>query len=173
MSLDRQTYLSMRRQYQPDLVKLVIVAESPPTSGKYFYNPAGSTGEPLFAAMMQQLQVFPVSKEIGLREFQGRGWILVDATYEPVNILNLPKRKREKVIERDYTLLRDDLSSLLPNKSTPLVLIKENVCRLLEPRLKQDGFNVLNRGRVIYFPASGQQKQFQQQFKAALAMLVS
>jgi hypothetical protein len=170
MSLDRQAYLSLRRQYEPDVVKLAIIAESPPTSGKYFYNPAGSKSEPLFAALMKQLPLSPSSKEMGLREFQQRGWILVDATYEPVNAFG--SSKRDEVIERDYPLLRADLSSLIPDKSTPVVLIKTNVCRLLEPKLKQDGFNVLNRGRVIYFPAAGQQNEFQRQFKAILAMLV-
>jgi hypothetical protein len=159
MSLDRQAYLSLRRPYEPDVVKLAIIAESPPASGKYFYNPAGSKSEPLFAALMKQLPLAPTSKEMGLREFQQRGWILVDATYEPVNAFG--RSKRDEVIERDYPLLRADLSSLIPDKSTPVVLIKTNICRLLEPKLKQDGFNVLNRGRVIYFPAAGQQNEFQ------------
>jgi hypothetical protein len=44
----------------------------------------------------------------------------------------------------------------------------ENVCRLLEPKLKQDGFNVLNQGRVVYFPAQGHQMKFQQQFSAVV-----
>jgi hypothetical protein len=83
MTLDRQAYLDFRRPYEPDVVKLVIVAESPPASGRYFYNPAGSVGEPLFAAIMKQLQLSPTSKEAGLREFKRSGWVLVDATYEP------------------------------------------------------------------------------------------
>ena len=44
------------------------------------------------------------------------------------------------------------------------VLIKANVCKLLEPKLKRDGFNVLNKGRCVYFPASGQQLIFDRQF---------
>jgi hypothetical protein len=75
---------------------------------------------------------------------------------------------RDKVIVRDYPLLRDDLTALMADRSTPLVLIKTNVCRLLEPKLRQDGFNVLNRGRVIYFPSTGRQKEFQRQFSKVL-----
>src|ERR1039458_10743531 len=37
----RSEYLSFRRKFEPATVKLVIVAESPPASGKYFYNPKG------------------------------------------------------------------------------------------------------------------------------------
>jgi hypothetical protein len=127
-------------------VPVVIIAESPPASGRYFYDPAGSNTEPLFAALMRQLQFSAVTKTVGLREFQQRGWILVDATYEPVNRFSAARRNR--VICRDYKSLHDDLLALLPDRSIPVVLIKANVCRILEPRLTEDGFNVLNRGRV-------------------------
>ena len=46
----------------------------------------------------------------------------------------------------------------------PSILLKANVCKLLEPKLKGDGFNVLNKGRCVYFPASGQQLVFDRQF---------
>ena len=68
--LDRSWYLSFRRKFEPSIVKLVIVAESPPASGKYFYNPAGKITEPLFAALMEQIRFDPVTKESGL---QGMG----------------------------------------------------------------------------------------------------
>ena len=76
---------------------------------------------------------------------------MIDATYEPVN--GLKGKARDQVILRDYLLLRDDLVAILPAKLTPVVLVKENVCRLLEPKLKEDGLNVLNKGRLVYFPA--------------------
>jgi hypothetical protein len=41
MNIDRNAYLSMRRRYEPDVVRLVIITESPPASGLYFYNPTG------------------------------------------------------------------------------------------------------------------------------------
>ena len=53
-------------------------------------------------------------------------------------------------------------------KSTPVVLIKANVCRLLESRMKEDGFNVLNGGRAVYFPSNGRQPDFRRQFDAVL-----
>jgi hypothetical protein len=50
-------------------------------------------------------------------------------------------------------------------REVPLVLIKANVCRLLEPRLKKDGFRVLNKDRIIPFPSTGHQLDFDQQFR--------
>jgi hypothetical protein len=166
LPMQRSEYLLLRHKFEPASVKLAIVAESPPASGKYFYNPAGDASEPLFAALMSQLGFAPTSKESGLREFQQKGWVLVDATYEPVNALDGPDR--DQVIARDYHLLRDDLAAILPDRSVPIVLIKANVCRLLERKLAEDGFKVLNNGRVVYFPSTGRQKDFQRQFSAIL-----
>lgn len=163
--MERSEYLSFRYKFQPLNAELVIVAESPPASGKYFYNPEGRVTEPLFAAMMVQLCYRPTSKEDGLRALQRKGWVLVDATYEPVNVLG---KDRDAVILRDYPLLRDDLSVMLRDRSVPIILIKENVCRLLEAKLIEDGFRVLNKKNVIYFPSSGRQKDFQRQFASAL-----
>ena len=118
--------------------------------------------------MMRQLTYSPRTKEDGLREFQGRGWLLVDATYQPVN--GLGEKERDAVIVQDYPLLRDDLATMLPDRSTPVVLVKANVCRLLEPWLREDGFNVLNRGTAVYFPSNGRQPEFHKQFGAVLKL---
>jgi hypothetical protein len=113
---------------------------------------------------MQQLGLSPRTKQDGLEGFRRSGWVLVDATYEPVNKPKSPNR--DQIIARDYPLLRDDLAGMIPDRSTPLILIKANVCRLLESKLLEDGFNVINRGCAVYFPGSGQQKMFHQQFGA-------
>jgi hypothetical protein len=60
----------------------------------------------------------------------------------------------------------------MSDRSIPLVLIKANVCRILEPKLTDDGFNVLNGGRITYFPSTGRQKEFQRQFSAIVKYLV-
>jgi hypothetical protein len=164
--MTRDEYLSLRRIYEPETPELIIVAESPPASGLYFYNPEGAVTEPLLAALMKQLGVSASTKKDGLRELQRRGWFLVDATYEPVNTLS--PSKRDKVISRDYPHLQQDLRKIVGSASTPIVLIKANVCRMLEPRLRADGFNVLNRSRIVYFPSTGGQTQFHSQFREIL-----
>src|SRR5262245_27330087 len=120
--IKKRDYLDLRRRFQPDDIYLIIIAESPPAAGLYFYNPEGRVTEPLFAAMMVQLDVSPKTKFEGLREFQRRGWVLVDATYKPVNNeRNL--RRRNAAIIRDYGLLFDDLQTLMSDRSIPLILI--------------------------------------------------
>jgi len=161
----RSEYLDLRRRFETPNVTLVIVAESPPVSGLYFYNPDGRVSEPLFAALMKQLGIRPGTKLEGLVEFQKQGWALVDATYEPVN--GLTGRGRDLAIDRDYPELRDDLRQLLTVRwrTAPLDLIKANVCRLVEPKLKADGFNVVNNGRSIPFPSHSWSREFDRLFR--------
>jgi hypothetical protein len=163
---DRNYYYSLRQHFVPNVTKLVIIAESPPVSGKYFYDPNGKTTEPLFSAFTRHLGLAMSGKEQGLRELQRLGWILMDATCEPVNKLE-SEAAREQVIARDYGLLLRDLATVA-DKTTPIVLIKKTVCRVLEPRLLAAGYNVINRGRVVYFPAHSRQGQFAEQFSAVL-----
>lgn len=165
----RDEYLPMRREFEPTSVTLVIVGESPPVGAKYFYRSDGEVSEPLFNAVMKLLDApKPKTKLDGLRQFQARGWVLVDATYEQVNEMSGPKR--DSVITRDYQELRDDLKQLLGARwnEVPLVLVKANVRRLLQPRLNADGFNVLNKGQTIWFPAFGHQRVFDRQFRKIL-----
>jgi hypothetical protein len=166
LKMERADYLAFRRQYQPVSPRLIIVAESPPFSGKYFYNSEGAATEPLFSAVMQQIGVKPLSKQQGLRQLKEMGWMLVDATYEPVN--DYAGSKKDLVILRDYPQLLDDLTHISPNRNVPIVLIKVNVCRLLDGRLSNDGFDVINRGKAIPFPSSGQQGKFRADFSETL-----
>ena len=133
-------------------------------SGLYFYSPEGKVTEPLFAAMMRHLHFRPASKDAGLRAFKDQGWVLVDATYTPVN----RDADRDQVLRRDFDLLCADLRELTGGAEIPAVLLKANVCQILEPLLTANGFQVLNRARRVYFPSHGRQKESAQQFEVIL-----
>jgi hypothetical protein len=103
--MQRSEYLSLRREFESEVVKLIIVAESPPKSGLYFYRTDGEPTEPLFRAMMEQIGVRrEAQKPEGLRRFRECGWLLVDATYKPVNEPG-DRRRRDRVIKEDYPQL--------------------------------------------------------------------
>jgi hypothetical protein len=162
---NRDYYIKLRAKYRPPRPRLVIIAESPPAGGKYFYDLSGRVTEPLFRAMMQDvLGIAAASKAAGLTEFAKAGLLLVDATYVPVNKSFSPKERNAKIV-KDYPLLLKDLHDLLPNKRTKIMLIKANVCRLLDARLQSAGFNVINRGIIVPFPAFGQQGRFREVVK--------
>ena len=115
---------------------------------------------------MESIGFRSISKEQGLREFQRQGWLLIDATYEPVN--DLSKSERDAIIARDFDLLCEDLQTITPDRRIPIILIKKNVCRILNSRLLLRGFTVLNAGRSVYFPSHGRQVEFKHQFAEIL-----
>jgi len=156
--MDKDYYAKLRNKYLPSDLRVIFVAESPPASGKYFYNEDGSLGEPLFRAMMNVLDIKPTTKTEGLKAFRQTGHLLVDATYTPVN--KFQGKRRELTILSDYKNLTHDLKNLCGNKNPDVILIKANICRLLERKLRSDGFNVKNGGVIVPFPSNGQQKNF-------------
>jgi len=124
--------------------------------------------EPLFRAMMKDvLELTPASKEEGLSRFREQGYFLIDATYTPVN--QLPDSKKEAIILRDFPLLVEALHEYA-GPETAIVLVKANVYKLLEPKLRDLGFNVLNQEVMIPFPSSGQQSKFRSAIQKVLGL---
>ena len=167
--MERMQYLDMRRIYHPGSLNLLIIAESPPASGLYFYDPNGRVTEPIFAEFMKYLGLHPSTKADGLQALRDIGWLLLDATYEPIDKkFRSRDRRRDAILLRDYSQLKEDIQALSTGRSVPIVLMKENVCRVLEPVLLADKFNVLNRGRKVYLPVQGNQSHFHRQLREIL-----
>jgi hypothetical protein len=171
--LSKADYARLRERYTPKHPKIIFVLESPPISGKYFYNPGGRTTEPLFSAMMKDvLGLSPRTKHEGLTEFAAHGYLLVDATYTPMNIPG-PARVRDKAaaaqIQKDFPLLVAELHKQ-GQTGTKLLLVKSNVCRLLRTPLTQQGFVVLNDNLAIPFPSNGQQTRFRKMVRQVLGL---
>jgi hypothetical protein len=156
-------YTKMRKKYQPQNIIDLFILESPPKSGKYFYDEDGLASEPLFKAMMELININPRTKAEGLEAFKNKGCILVDATYTPVNGMN-NKGDRNKIISDDYNRLKADLDELV-NAKTNIYLIKVNVFELLNSRLIFDKYPIKNNNIKVPFPSTGQQGKFRKAMK--------
>lgn len=162
--MEKGDYLIMRNKYLPKKIKIVFILESPPVSGKYFYNPGGKVTEPLFRNMMKcVVGINPIDKDMGLQSFAEAGYFLVDSTYTSVN--DLSNKERDEQIEKDYPSLVEDLKNIIGGQKVKVIIVKANVCRLLEKRLLNDGFNIINSGEVVPFPACGRQNEFCRKIK--------
>jgi hypothetical protein len=53
-----------------------------------------------------------------------------------------------------------DLKETIGRRRVKIILVKANICRMLEEPLKAIGLNVINNGKIIPFPSSGQQNKF-------------
>jgi hypothetical protein len=157
-------YIELRARYQPLKIKLIFVLESPPQSGTYFYDPSGKTSETLFSAMMKVIGESPATKEEGLTRFAHQGFLLFNATYRPVNHMK-NNRQRNEAILSDLAELIQDLTATSGKQRLKIVLVKANICRLLEKPLRSAGFNIINNGTVVPFPSHGHQTKFHQAIK--------
>jgi hypothetical protein len=169
--LTRAEYARFRDRYTPKHPKIIFVLESPPISGKYFYNPDGRTTEPLFTAMMKDvLGLSPKTKHEGLTEFAAHCYLLIDATYTPVNVPGSASARNKAAaaqIQKDFPLLVAELHKHA-QADTKLLLVKANVCRLLDNPLTKQGFTVLNSNLIVSFPSNGQQPQFRKMVRQVL-----
>lgn len=159
--MDKDYYLKLRNHHFPSDLRTIFILESPPESGKYFYDETGKVTEPLFKAMMILLNFSPETKKDGLLLFQKTGHFLVDATYKPIN--KLRGRVRNEAIMADYESLLMEIKRLNSIKKPDIILVKANICKLLAKKLNSEGFNIKNENVVIPFPSTGQQNNF---FKA-------
>jgi hypothetical protein len=69
----------------------------------------------------------------------------------------------------DFSLLLEELRKC-GRPDTKVVLVKANVCRLLDSKLTGHGFAVLNHGRTIPFPSTGQQRKFREAVRQVLGL---
>jgi hypothetical protein len=150
----RSECLTLRYRFEPTSVKLVVVTACPPKPHLYFYDPSGPVTESLFKTMMRALSYNPATKEDGLREFQRRGCLLLDATYRPVD--GLSKEAHKKVVLQSYSALVAELTKMLPDKSTPILLVRARVREVLERRLRNDGFTLLTYSKFAAVQAAAE-----------------
>jgi hypothetical protein len=151
-------YKRMRRKYIPEEIRLIFILESPPASGKYFYDTDGEVSEPLFKAMMRLLELSPSTKKEGLIRFAEFGFLIVDSIYKPVN--QLSGRERDEAILSNLSNLIKDLLTFGSRSNLRLFLVKSNICRLLESPLIEDGFKIVNYQKCAPFPSNGHQNCF-------------
>jgi hypothetical protein len=95
LGLHRAEYKRLRDRFLPEHRKTILVLESPPKSGLYFYKPEGLTSEPLFSAMMKDVfGVRPSTKEEGLAALAAGGF-LSTATRDALGRSNVSARELE------------------------------------------------------------------------------
>jgi len=159
----REYYVKLRDCFIPKNIKVIFIFESPPSNCRFFYDKTAKARdgeESLFREMMKLIDYKingDENKKEGLELFRKVGFLLVDSTYTPIDYLSAAKCKN--MILQDLSNLKNDLNKIIKDK-VKIILVKSNVCKLLEKPLKDDGFNIANNGRVIPYPGCGQQEKF-------------
>jgi hypothetical protein len=158
-----------RRNYRPSKIRLLIIAESPPSSGGFFYFPKTIGRDHLFRETMKTLGLWPqnapmrkgVEKKPMLQRFQSMGFYLLDSSKHPVD--KMPNRARREAIQDQLPRLVGDVRRADPAN---IVIVKSSIFGPVKSALEGAGFGsrVLNN-RPIPFPSHGNQQKYRSMMK--------
>jgi hypothetical protein len=161
-----------RRKYRPRKIRFLLIAESPPSSGGFFYFETTIGKDHLFRETMKALEFWPedepmhggVDKRSMLRHFQSTGLYLLDTCVFPVDKLR-PKERRNAVLSQTPRLINDVI------KANPLYIfiVKSSIFNPVSIALSEAGLitRVLNTGPVP-FPSHGNQRIYRSMLRRAL-----
>jgi len=152
-------YHEAANRYRPEQVRVLFLAESPPACDSdlkkaYFFFEENPGGDILFATIVQAALGKPYRKRDGepqaevLREFQSRGYWLMDAVDYPINKIDGRKvsdRERKNLIDNERTRLFERIDAIRKNNGAvglSIVLIKRLVYECLAGPLRQAGYSV-------------------------------
>jgi hypothetical protein len=149
-------YSTAAKKYMPTKINILFVAESPPSSGKYVYFGDETPGA-LLTTIMKSLNINgPYTKERKIKlleELKEKGAFIMDAVEYPIDNVN-NERERENIIERESENFLNRLNELfkkgIVTKETKIVLIKHSVYNVLYQKLKDCGYNVVNKGKIRF-----------------------
>lgn len=157
-------YARARRKYRPGKIRVLLVAESPPSSGGFFYFPTTIGKDHLFRETMKALRLWPLSRPMIqgvdkrplLRQFQSKGFFLVDTSPLPIN--NLSDSERRTAIVRNSTRVAATARDLDTHK---VAIIKTTVYGPVRDALERIGLGdkILNSGPMP-FPSHGNQRKY-------------
>lgn len=101
---------SLRRRYRPDQVRILLVGEAPPVSGRFFYQ--GDSG--LYCAVRDTfMTAFPsIPRDDFLDAFRALGCYLVDLCGQPVD--HMPRSSRMSICRAGEVRLARRIRTLHP-----------------------------------------------------------
>lgn len=165
-------YEDLRERYRPDVLRLLLVGESPPDPGKgyrrFFYAPTliyDNLYRGVAAALYgHEPSVDPSAKSAVLDRLREDGVWLIDAVEEPIDKQSTPVRRRE--ISAAAARLVERVQGLDP--TVGVVICHGMVFREVMPAMRRAGIRLLHE-RPIPFPLGNWRAQFVSEFRDALA----
>jgi hypothetical protein len=160
-------YADARNKYRPKNVSVLMIAESPPSSEGFFYfEKTIGNGDHLFRETMKAVRLWPeervmhkdVDKRPYLKQFQSKGFFLIDTCELPVD--KLDDRRRREAIGKGALRVVSVVKLLDPKK---IVLVKDTVFEPVKNELEKAGFGgrILN-GEPLPFPSHGWQRKYRE-----------
>jgi hypothetical protein len=159
----RQRRSEAALRYKPALVKLLLIAEAPPSAlDRYFYFEDVRDKDSLFRYVAKAVLSCEPSRT-NKAQLLGR---LMDAGVQLIDLKTDPVIGGDRAdLHRYVPALVDRCLALAPQR---IILIKANVYDLVFRPLRATGLPVIDV--KVPFPGSGRQREFEQRFADALAL---
>lgn len=140
--MDRREWL--RQRYRPAVVRLLFIGESPPASGRFFYQQDSG----LYRAIRDAFREVDssISDESFLSSFQNRGCYLIDTCSAPVD--QLDARSRRAACRSGESSLCRKIQELRPAAIVTLL-------RSIEPNVRRAVDRARWRGPILVVPYPG------------------
>jgi hypothetical protein len=151
----------LRRSFRPEQVKVLFVGESPPASGRFFYQ--ADSG--LYRAIREGfITAFPILSGADLlKSFQAMGCYLVDLCGEPVDRLSAVER-RQACVDAEARLAR----MLREFKPLILVTVVRSIAKNAARAQKKAGWS----GSYVELPYPGRWNHLKTEFLESLVPLL-
>ena len=168
------TYESVRKQYRPQHIHFLLIAESPPpapevqSSRQFYYTDRIRKDDRLFTNTIRALypetmdmkeEELEQTKQQWLKRFQSDGFYMIEALPES-QIHEVTKKQRQERINTALPFLLEKVKKLA-EPTTSIILIKSNVFEVAAEPLRQAGFHVLNTELVDY-PGNFNQRAYRE-----------
>ncbi len=174
------SYETIRSQYRPAKIKVLLIAESPPpapdvqSSRQFYYTDRIRRDDRLFTNTIRALYPDAIDltekeleqdKQQWLQRFQHDGWYMIEALDISMEHEITKQRRQEHITGVLPTLIKK--VQHLADPDTGIILIKSNVFDVAADPLRQAGLRVLNTELVDY-PGRFNQQRYRDKL-AALA----
>ena len=160
----KKKYAAERKKYKPNEIRVLLIAESPPSSRGYFYSETTIGKDHLFRETMKALEFWPINRPMGkgcdkrpmLKQFRSIGIFLIDICELPVDKLQTRQRRISTI--QGASTLPHRVRDLDPRR---ILIVKKTIFRPVRQALSDAGFEkrILNTSPVP-FPSHGNQKKF-------------
>jgi hypothetical protein len=147
-------------------IKVLWIAESPPSSGSYFYFPETSSRSYLFSETMRALGWWPIDQTMAagldkrelLSKFQGAGYYLVDLVHYPID--KFADKERKAAIREWVADLARELNVLDPHN---IIIVKAPLFRAIIPAIRQSVYyDRILHSEPIPFPNNHHQPRYRE-----------
>ena len=156
-NINTNIYKEASEKFLPENIKVLFIAESPPTNGSFFFFKFTKQEillTTLTTALFGDDKGFTKndSKVAFLEKFKNEGYFLIDAVEYPINMTT--DKNRELIIRKEMDNFLERLEELKKmnrvDADTKIILIKKSVYNILANVFKEKGFNILNNSKVDF-----------------------